>query len=690
MGGSYCPNGIGGSFMKKAILWIVLCVLILLAGVSGAFVYFVVMPYQDAVSAMPEEAVLTIRQDEKDTLTLSWPEAERADYYSLELQLPMTQEAIEAEEEPTVLYREYIHGNSCVLPPIPQEQEIVIQIATIVEYEAAWETRIRQGDNPIRITTNLRRPSLSDLNWTADPDTDSITVTYQPQSATHTRIYLTQEDGSLMLLKTLTETETTFTFGPEQEISLPDHDAKRVFVFDTYRIDDGLEYYGYPCGEMTVVREDLLGRELGFTVSDNGHNVYTMTWEETKGEYYELQQYSGEKAQWVTLAQFPKDGERTYTTGHLQNLRDYQFRVFAVGGQTNENSAFAAESEEITVTTGVSPIYCTIWPVKDLDAYSAPKDGEVTGKAKAAKAYCVLDEKDGMFGVMLDGKLSYIDSNYCMINLVEIFGDLCSYDITNSYASIYMVHEYEIPDVTDVVTAGYERVQMANGEFLVPLLYPTSHKLLIAAQEAVNRGYRLKIYDAYRPNKATVEIYDLTEKILEDPIPEEPFTDKKIKDLPKVEEDEEITYELLMTNGTWQLGSFLAKGGSMHNLGIALDLTLEDMNGKELEMQTSIHDLSCYSVLAKNNANAKLLAQIMSTANLGGITSEWWHFQDNEARAQLKLPTVWSGVTPECWMADDQGWRYRRYNGSYFADCTREIGGKTYAFDTYGYAKEVQ
>ncbi len=677
-------------YMKKTILWIIFILLILLLGLSAAFVYFVVLPYQNAASFMPENAVLTIRQDEQDHLTLTWPEAERADYYSLEIQLPITQEAIEAEEAPTVLYQEYIHGTSCVLPPIPEDQQIVIQISTIVEYQAAWETKLRPCDVPVRVTTNLSRPTISDIQWTADPDTDQITVTYQPQSATHTRIYLTGEDGSLTLLKTLTESETTFTFGDEQDIPMPAHDAKCSFVFDAYRIEDGLEYYGYTCGDFAVVREDLLGRDLAFTVSDQGHNVYTMTWEETKGEYYELQQYIADQSRWVPIKQVAKDGERTFTTGHLQNLRDFQFRVFAVGGQTNEDSPYAAESEEITVTTGASPVYCTIWPVKDLEAYNAPTDGEVVGKVKTAAAYCVLDEKNGMFGVMLDGNLCYIDSNYCMINLVELVGDLCSYDITNSYASLYMVHEYEIPEVTDVVTAGYNYVRMASGEFLVPLLYPTSHKLLAAAQDAVSRGYRLKIYDAYRPNRATIEIYDLTEKILEDPIPEEPFTDKKVTDLPKVEEDEEITYELLMTNDTWALGSFLAKGGSLHNLGIALDLTLEDMKGNELKMQTSMHDLSWYSIPSRNNANARLLAEIMTGADLVGIASEWWHFQDNEIRSQLKLPTVWNGVTPECWMADDHGWRYRRYNGTYFADCTREIGGETYIFDALGYAKKAE
>lgn len=676
--------------MKKTVFWIVGILLVLLLAAGAAFVYFFVLPYRDAASSMPDNVTLTIRQDAQDQLTLTWPEAERADYYSLELQLPMTAEAIEAEEEPTVIYQEYVRGTTCVLPPVADDQELVIQISTVIEYEAGWEIRQRLGDKPVRLTTTLNRPTITGLQWTADPDTDSIAVSYEPQSATHTQIYLSQSDGTLTLLKTLTETETELTFGEGMDIPMPDHDTECILVFDAYRISEGLEYYGYLCGETTVVREDLLGRALAFTVTDEGHNVYSMTWEETKGEYYELQQYDAEHNQWLTLSQIPKDGERTYTTGHMDNLSDFQFRVRAVGGQTNPDSPFAAESEEITVTTGASPIYCTIWPVKDLEAYSAPTDGEAVGKVKAAKAYCVLDESDGMFGIMLDGEIRYIDSNYCMINLVEIFGDLCSYDITNSYSSIYMVHEYEIPNVTDVITAGYNAVKMANGEFLVPLLYPTSQKILAAAQEAVSRGYRLKIYDAYRPNRATIEIYDLTEEILEEPIPEKTFTGKKLYDLPKVEEDEDLTYELLMTNGTWQLGSFLAKGGSLHNLGIAVDLTLEDMNGNELEMQTSMHDLSWYSVPSRNNANAKLLAEIMTGADLVGIASEWWHFQDNEIRAQLKLPTVWSGVTPECWMADDYSWRYRRYNGTYFADCTKEIDGVTYVFDALGYATKAE
>ena len=56
------------------------------------------------------------------------------------------------------------------------------------------------------------------------------------------------------------------------------------------------------------------------------------------------------------------------------------------------------------------------------------------------------------------------------------------------------------------------------------------------------------------------------------------------------EEPEYETYFQIMTNnGRFNLGSFLARVTSAHNRGIALDLTLEKIDGgEELEMQSEI------------------------------------------------------------------------------------------------------
>ena len=77
----------------------------------------------------------------------------------------------------------------------------------------------------------------------------------------------------------------------------------------------------------------------------------------------------------------------------------------------------------------------------------------------------------------------------------------------------------------------------------------------------------------------------------------------------------------------------IAAKTSTHNYGIALDMTLADLNTKEeLKMQTGIHDLSIYSVTDYNNENANMFAEVMKNYGFYPLESEWWHFQDNDSR----------------------------------------------------------
>ena len=98
-----------------------------------------------------------------------------------------------------------------------------------------------------------------------------------------------------------------------------------------------------------------------------------------------------------------------------------------------------------------------------------------------------------------------------------------------------------------------------------------------------------------------------------------------------------------------------------------------------------MHDLTAFSELKKNNKNAKLLAEIMEGQGFTGLVSEWWHFQDNDVWDELDPEHLYYGVTPECWMKDDRGWRYRKSNGYYWAGCSRIIDGVEYTFDDDGY-----
>jgi hypothetical protein len=67
------------------------------------------------------------------------------------------------------------------------------------------------------------------------------------------------------------------------------------------------------------------------------------------------------------------------------------------------------------------------------------------------------------------------------------------------------------------------------------------------------------------------------------------------------------------------------------------------------------------------------------------ITSEWWHFQDNDTKNQLQPSSVTNGVCVEGWKKDARGWRYRMADGTFIENTTESINGVSYEFDTDGY-----
>ena len=672
-------------------VFVAVLLIVLLLGAAAVAVFGFWLPYRNAESYMTQ-GQLELRELDDGQLQLTWPQATTLDRYLLEIR-----EAGNAET-PYVYYRVFTADNTWKLPPLPTDKALTFSIRTVVDYQQLWMEKERLSENELALDITLIPPTLQGMEWVADEAAKTVTFTYDLGANEWCRLYWQDENGQWQEVQDTDQTELVLTFGDKGEFPVPSFGELTFFQADVYRMDADLVFYGNISYGFSVERDHLLGRDLNPVITDEGYNVSTITWEETKGQTYQVQRLNA-KGEWETLTEIPGDGERTYTTDHMAVNSSFTYRVVAVGGQTMPDSEFAAVSGELVQETKESPIYCTIWPLKNLKTYADPEKTTAVSTIKAGTAWCVVEEQGNMFGIRQDGEIRYVESDHCLINLPEYMDDLCLYNITNSYKSLYMVHEFEIPKVTGVVTKGYEKVKMDSGEYLVPLLYPTAKKLAEACRIALENGYQLKIYDAFRPQAATVEIYDLTEKILEEDLPEKPYTKNfTIKELnlpdpkkelnPDTNEEEEVplTYQDVMLGEDYTLNYFLAKGGSMHNLGLALDLTMVDLDtGKDVKMQTSMHDLSQYSVLAKNNKIAKKLAEIMTSAGFGGLVSEWWHFQDNDAKKTINPSALWNGVTPSCWMADDHGWRFRNSNGVYCKNGTFTIDGMKYTFDAEGY-----
>jgi len=114
-----------------------------------------------------------------------------------------------------------------------------------------------------------------------------------------------------------------------------------------------------------------------------------------------------------------------------------------------------------------------------------------------------------------------------------------------------------------------------------------------AADEFNKKGYLIKIWDAYRPHSAQFILWEI--------VPDERYVADPAK-------------------------------GSRHNRGCAVDLTLVDFQGNELDMGTGFDDFTekshrSYSDLsAVSLQNRRLLQSVMEKHGFVGFEYEWWHF----------------------------------------------------------------
>ena len=144
------------------------------------------------------------------------------------------------------------------------------------------------------------------------------------------------------------------------------------------------------------------------------------------------------------------------------------------------------------------------------------------------------------------------------------------------------------------------------------LTIEAARALKAASSELIVMGYRLKVFDAYRPASAVrhfvlwgIEDQDLRMKPYFYP---------------------ELDKEALFTEG------YIAKQSSLSR-GSAVDLTLLDMKtGRELDMGSPFDLFSpishpdCRAVTEEQYENRMLLRRVMLRCGFQPIDCEWWHF----------------------------------------------------------------
>lgn len=128
----------------------------------------------------------------------------------------------------------------------------------------------------------------------------------------------------------------------------------------------------------------------------------------------------------------------------------------------------------------------------------------------------------------------------------------------------------------------------------------TAEKLAAVNAEVALKGYRLKVWDAFRPKSAQVIMWNYA------------------------------------PNGVYVTDPSV---GSNHNRGASVDVTLVDQFGNELEMPTGFDDFSAAAsrdyanMSAEARKNVDYLTEVMVKKGFTPIQSEWWHFNDAEYKS---------------------------------------------------------
>jgi D-alanyl-D-alanine dipeptidase len=157
-------------------------------------------------------------------------------------------------------------------------------------------------------------------------------------------------------------------------------------------------------------------------------------------------------------------------------------------------------------------------------------------------------------------------------------------------------------------------------------------KMLKEAQGMLPHGLSFKIYDAYRPIAVQQALWDYYKE-----------------DIKKKNPDRDESEINRLTAFCVSFPSYDIRQPSLHNTGGAVDLTLVDKNGNELDMGCGFDDFSPKSwtnhyedieggevnITVRNNR--RILYSVMTEVGFTNLPSEWWHYDYGDDKwAQLK------------------------------------------------------
>ena len=218
------------------------------------------------------------------------------------------------------------------------------------------------------------------------------------------------------------------------------------------------------------------------------------------------------------------------------------------------------------------------------------KDGFLHSVSAGSQVYAELPIE---YGTARTANGDYIDAYSHLVDVRKYLRVYASTDPSNRGVDL---SEYDVKVSMKLSTDDTSINEPFYSRNLCLMQYDTLQKFMKAVEIFKADGYTVVIYDAYRPTSVQQRWFDVV----------------------KVHK--------------WVANPDVGMGG-VHDRGTAIDMSLIDAEGNELEMPTPMHTFTEESARASKvmtetaRANMDYMTRVMLSCGFTYINSEWWHFQ---------------------------------------------------------------
>lgn len=294
-------------------------------------------------------------------------------------------------------------------------------------------------------------------------------------------------------------------------------------------------------------------------------------------------------------------------------------------------------------STGYCLIDCSL---RSDDSAHSSKLGTVA----AGTPFRIMKEGSQYFQVEVkDGRMGWISKTYSLINLPDVLPSI-RYDVTNGYDSRYTSLGIGLEGVTGnaLYTGKKWNARLGYEEFQCPVLFVMAKEIAAAQASALADGNTLVIYEGFRPLATQAAVREGLQALM----------------------NKNNAVNAAVSTEPWGRNWFIAGSVSNHQKGYAIDTSLGKVleftetkvgdytvkvpcSYEEYPMPTAMHELSnravvfAYPVDSKSSTawrkvplaltvteGARLLQTYCTDAGLSPLSSEWWHFNSLNAKAE--------------------------------------------------------